>query len=356
MKLIIHAGMNKTGSSSIQQSLASHNSPELNFIDWRSQNHSDMFVLLFHDEATRSRYHVFRTQGMSKQDLDKDRQHWLDNLRRQLDANSAEVTVFSGEDISQPTSMSGCQNMFDFFSDYFDEISVIAYVRPPRSFMNSTFQQRVKSSGLSEIRAQSLWPKYQARFEKLDLVFGKENVELVPFVKDCMLDGDVVRDFWSRIGLECPNMSIPRVNDSLSLEALALLFYQRKLGGGLRTGRRDARILNNSLIQALEGVGSEKFSFSDDFLNSTFRKNAKDLAWMEERLGQKLGDQLSSSSTPISTESDLIGIALEQVEALSEATVREALKVAAEHPDLVVQHLLECLRNICETQATSGSQ
>lgn len=348
--------MNKTGSSSIQHSLASHNSADLNYIKWRSQNHSDMFVLLFHEAATRSRYHVFRTQGISEQELAKEREHWLDNLSRQLDANSAPVTVFSGEDISQPTPMSGCQNMFDYFSNFFDEIKVIAYVRPPRSFMNSTFQQRVKSSGLSEIRAQSLWPKYKARFEKLDLVFGKDNVELVPFVKDCMLDGDVVRDFWNRIGLECPQSSIPRVNDSLSLEALALLFYQRKLGGGLRTGRRDARILNNAFIQTLENVGTEKFSFSNEFLNSTFQKNAVDLAWMEERIGQKLADQVSQSSTPISTESDLIGIALEQIEALSEITVREALKVSADHPDLVVQHLLQCLRNICETHATVGSQ
>ena len=348
MKLVIHAGMNKTGSSSIQQSLESQKSPDLTYIKWKSPNHSELFVLLFHEAVTRERYHIFRTQGSSARELEKEREHWLGEVTRQLEANTGPVTVFSGEDISQPTPISGCQNMFDFFSQFFDDIRVVAYVRPPLSFINSSFQQRVQSSGISKINAQSLWPNYRKRFEKFDLVFGTENVELVPFVKDSLSGGDVVRDFWHRIGVECPLHTIPRANEGLSLEALALLFYQRKMGDGIRTGSHDAYRKNNSLIRRLKKVGTQKFSFSGEFLENVFRQNVDDLEWIENRLGQKLADQAPRTDRPISTESELIEVALEQIGMLSDLTVREALNVSTNHPDQVALHLLDCLRNICE--------
>ena len=135
MKLVIHAGMSTTGSSSIQQSLQSHKTPDLNYIKWKSENHSELFYLLFHETAIRDRYHIFRTQGISVRELDEERERWLDQLTRQLVANTSPVSVFSGEDISPPSPISGLRNMFDFFSKFFEDIRVVAYVRPPRSYI-----------------------------------------------------------------------------------------------------------------------------------------------------------------------------------------------------------------------------
>ena len=54
-------------------------------------------------------------------------------------------------------------------------ITVIAYVRPPVSFMASAFQQAVRVEGRTDRRSR-FWPGYRERFEKLDTVFGRENV------------------------------------------------------------------------------------------------------------------------------------------------------------------------------------
>ena len=174
-------------------------------------------------------------------------------------------------------------------------------------------------------------------------------MELVPFVKDCLRGGDVVSDVWNRLGIECPLDTFARENEGLSLEALALLFYQRKKGGGIRTGRRDAHALNAPLIKVLEKVGTQKLSFSSEFLENTCQRNVDDLDWIENRLGRKLADQAPRTSRPISTESELIEVALEQIQILSELTVREALNVSKKHPHQVAHHLLDCLRNVCET-------
>ncbi|MEP4699509.1 MAG: hypothetical protein ABJZ79_00010 [Parasphingorhabdus sp.] len=348
MRLIIHAGMNKTGSSSIQDTVSELSRPDLTYVDWKSANHSEMYVLLFQDPKMQARYHIFKTQGWSAADLSAERKVWLKRLRHQMKQNTAPLTVFSGEDISQPGfSEEGVKRMRDFFASYFEDIRVIAYARPPLSFMNSSFQQQVKSGGLDNINIDRLWPSYRKRFEKLDRVFGRENVDLVPFSRETLHGEDVVSDFFWRAGLEQPETLPPSKNDGLSLEALALLFAQRKLGEGLRTGFREATKANNAFVFALSSVWREKFSFSKTLLDGVVERHQSDMDWIEDRIGQPLRDAPKASGRQISCEQDLIDVATEQAQVvqLLELIQKKGRRGRGD-PERRLTYLLDCLNRL----------
>lgn len=387
-RLIFHAGMNKTGSSAIQRSIQKLDGQGVNYLEWKSNNHSVLFMLLFQSKELRDDYHVFRTQGWSREELNEEEKRWLEILRSQLERNRADAIVFSAEDASQPNvSEEPLRNFKEFFSPYVDSIEVIAYVRSPFSFATSAFQQRVKSGGLAKLDFESLWPDYRKRFENLDLVFGTENVTLVHFDSTELIGGDVVSDFIFRTGLpnhdssledtdragfreessqseqnrkrqdssrrvrqkttktkrkltkllsevvasrvlSRPGSSNKRANKSLSLEALSLLFYQRKYGTGLQQGFRGATEANNAFIRELSTIGSTKFQLSHELVARITSENAADLNWIENRIGKVILDDVSDGSEGVSTEAELEEIAL--------ALLPDLMKSFVEHRRLSV--------------------
>jgi hypothetical protein len=310
-ELILHAGMNKTGSSSIQKSLRALSGEKINFLKWKWENHSDLFMLLFQDKILREKYHIFKTQGWSASDLDRETEIWQEVLSKELLVNKFETTLFSAEDASQPNvSVVAMQRFYDFFAPHFDRIRVIAYVRSPYSFANSAFQQRVKSGGIKKIDMHTLWPNYRLRFEKLDEVFGQENVFLVHFTPSELFDGDVVSDFCRRIDIELSDTSRTRANDSLSLEALSLLYYQRKYGVGINRGSRGSTKANNAFVHAISKIGSTKFQFEPEAFCNVLEENRSDLDWIEGRMGKSVTQDLSGMSGGVKTEEDLENVAL----------------------------------------------
>lgn len=310
MRLIIHAGMNKTGSSSIQRTLEGMRDTNFEYVEWVSSNHSEMYVLLFQEEALLERYHIFQTQGVRLDELAKRRRTWRARLGDQLARTDKDLVVFSGEDISQPARNEvAVTAMQDYFARHFDDIRIIAYVRPPQSFINSAFQQKVKSAGVDRIDVRRLWPNYRQRFERLDRAFGRENVTLVKFDRENLREGDVVEDFIARSAITGERAAMRRINDSLSLEALALLFAHRRLAGGMKKGFASATRQNNAMVHQLSSIKGRKFELSAGLIADAIAANADDLAWMEERLETTLAEELVERDGQIGSEDDLLEVA-----------------------------------------------
>ena len=55
------------------------------------------------------------------------------------------------------------------------DLRACGFVRSPASFMESVFQQRLKS-GNATFNPRALYPGYRARLEKFDLALGRERV------------------------------------------------------------------------------------------------------------------------------------------------------------------------------------
>ena len=319
-RVVVHVGMHKTGTSSIQDTFFRSTDPEVAYVDWTNGNHSPLFVLLFEDPQKQDQYHVFRNRGAAYlTELPQLRAQWLDRVRRQVRQAQGKTVIFSAEDSSAPKFEHATRAMQAFFAGLSEDVRAVGYARHPKSFVQSAFQQNLRGGMVIDMERKGLRPNYQKRFEKIDRYFGRDNVTFREFHRDRMTGGDVVKDFASTIGITPPSETeIIRSNESMSLEATALLYVQRHYGTGLRSGFVGAETGNNWFIDRLSRLGEGKLVFSDDMLAPLMARIAEDVAWMEARLGRSFADLEENRADPVTTMEGLTQIALDQFDAFVE--------------------------------------
>ena len=308
-RVVIHAGMHKTGSSAIQQHFQRHPAEGMVYAPWNEGNHCGLFILLFQDPALQPQYHGFLHRGPAfAERLPAMRAEWTAKMRAAMDAAGDRTVVFSAEDISLPIYRDAAVRMRDFFAQWTDRIDVVAYARSPRSFAVSVFQQLVKD-GLNRLVPEELWPHYRARFGMLDEVFGAEHVTLRQYDRGALAGGDIVRDFATFVGVDPGGEVTSDVNATLSAEATALLFAQRKLGDNLPSGFPGAPVANQSFVNRLSTLGRSRFDFADALWRPVVERHAADLAWIEARMGRPLADRPTRDAILIGSEDDLLRLA-----------------------------------------------
>lgn len=318
--ILIHAGMHKTGSSSIQSTLAKLNETQIDYLPWRVDNHSGLFTLMFHDapETTGG----FKRAGSSAQSVRELADRWGARatalMEKRAAAGNQRPLVFSAEAISSAPE-DAVQRMADYMRRYDPDIRVLAYVRPPISFMSSAFQQRSKFGLPHNLAEMRVWPRYRARFEKLDRVFGREAVTLKLFQRDLFAGGDVVLDFAREAGVTLDPSDVVRANESMSLEAIALLYVQSQYGA--RFGPRDQanKQRHGRFLDRVTRIGGRRFVLDGALTMPIVEANRADLDWMEARLGQPLLDAPAEGTDTVATEADLIAAAVAATPQLEQA-------------------------------------
>lgn len=200
----------------------------------------------------------------------------------------------SAEDASQ--SNISCMNLHTFknlFSDLVGRFQIIVYVRPPLSFMISSYAQCVVSGCEVELNIEKLLPRYEARLKKFEIVFGKENVIYTCFSRETLSNGDIVCDFLNKLGevdinqINQINQSKNQINKSIGFDKLSLLIYYRKfcVESNQHIGKTKKEI--SLLLYFLRDlkVENRKFSFSNKHqLFSSYKSVAKDWDWVNSRL------------------------------------------------------------------------
>ena len=307
VKVIIHAGMPKTGSTSIQRTFAHRDLGHVRYFRWRIANHTELFALLFFEPV--EHFRLFKRRGESREALLQQREKWLESFEQDLTRPGASTCLLSAEAITNPRALFALAPPKAFLEKYSDDIQVVAYIRPPVSFMQSLFQERVKN-GNTVFNPRHFWPRYRRRIEPLDRVFGRENVTLRKFDPKTLENGNVVDDLAEFAGIALPPGPARNENESLSLEALALLFVQRKFGRGIATGFPGATGKHDAFMKRLAAIGKEKIRFASELVLPVIEARKADLEWMERRLSEPLLDIPKNSNGPLlRSEQDLLSVA-----------------------------------------------
>jgi len=337
----VHIGMHKTGSSSIQQTLAAQDWPEHHYVREGPPNHSVMLRTVFQDNLR-------KLKNLEADASWKNLPEIRERLRKGLETELGQVTkpniILSAEDLSGRNTVgrSGIEALRDLLMLHVDRIQVIGYVRSPASLIQSAFQQKAKVHSSSQNRAMLELHKipYRARLEKFDTIFGRENVTLVKFNRKSLIGGDVVLDFAERIGLPITVEDVVQANVSLSQEAVAALYARNKYGirpleiGPWHRARQTARL-------AVEGLGSGTFRLSAALLQPVLDEMAADIDWLEARMGEPIRDAPPEGADCIGSETELLAVAGAQQEAVRSLFLAEldkqpdAPKSVAEMLDLM---------------------
>lgn len=198
MKLVLHIGTGKTGTTSIQKFFVDNSRKMLEqgiFYPVKRSvvpNHILLpagFVKQGSIEIPRNRFYLD-----SVYEFNKDYQKFKFSLDRELEKHKPIVLVLSAEQLFRDFSNKSAISLKDFLEPYFDEITVVAYVRDPASDYASRISQHIRTGilmsppALRNVRA--VLEYYESQFPGC--------VRVNAFEREQLVSGDVVADFISK--------------------------------------------------------------------------------------------------------------------------------------------------------------
>lgn len=315
--VIFHVGTHKTGSSSIQSSLHTGiKDANYVYLDLGRVNHSGPITqICMHDP---SRYHANRKLGMSKQESLLQKQQYLDRLLKALQDLDGKIGVISAED-AWALPEEALEYIRETIRSYGHSIRVLAYVRPPKSYIESAFQQRVKA-GQGTFEPDRAYPRYQ-RLLTILKVFRGYQCDFIAFKRDRLRKNDVVIDFCSRIGLNSTSITVKHENESVSLLSLKLLYsYRAKYGP--EKARSDAIARSQLMVKIARKFACEqRLAFDNAILEDYLRTRGNDVLAYKRVMGEDADDlikgELLDEVGNVRNEGDLLGLSPSEVSLLN---------------------------------------
>jgi hypothetical protein len=308
---VLHVGMPKTGTTSIQESLFHGlKDPRFQFVSLGNSNAVAFLEPLFGDDP--EGFWVHRRTGASAENVRR-RVHDADRrlraaLRR---AGKAAATAILSAERCWAFSASSLERLRDYVSAEGFDVRVIAYLRPLKSWLESSFQQEAKLLNkvfdlgrlAEDVRARrSFW--YTQRLSGLDHVFGHENITVRLFARHALVGGCVVRDLCTTLGVDFKGEDIIRTNESISADAVRMLCcFHRFHPGASRLSLWSAHLL----VKRLESLGGPPFRFHSSLLAPLADEIAAQEREIRERYGVDIHQKLRESDADlgIRDESDL---------------------------------------------------
>lgn len=217
---------------------------------------------------------------------------------REMARVDAPAVIMSAEGLHRrnPAAISRLKALLE---PWFSQIYVVIYLRAQDGYVLSQYQQVVrsgKSHSLKEHVVGSLLRNdhdYNAKLKKWADIFGREAIRPRLFERSRFVDGSLICDFLSTIGIEDRTWVVDEApkNASLDSESVALLSdYNAQLFNGLPLKKADA--LRRRLISLLaERASGEKLVLPSDLRDqvverwrATNAQVAKD--WFDRADGQ----------------------------------------------------------------------
>jgi hypothetical protein len=286
--IVLHVGMHKTGSTAIQASLDGYRDGVFEYAslppvveeDRQSQcNHSLLINTAF--DRSHKRAGTLLRFGVAAGDVDRFRLQCRDALEACLRACEAEVLILSAETITgfDPDST---QALGALLRQYASDIQVYAYVRDPFDYVKAVTQEVIKSGYAGD----DLHPlSYWKNFHHIEDAFGAERVFYRLYRRETLLNGDVIADFGSWIGLKGDHAHRLEVNATLSTDAVRCLYALNRFP--MFSSGSD--LLNHAWCELL-GVFGRLFPGRFEIPARLVAREIDiwDIGWMEARLGQSL--------------------------------------------------------------------
>ncbi|MCH2094014.1 MAG: hypothetical protein MK160_02755 [Rhodobacteraceae bacterium] len=315
---ILHIGMPKTGTSSIQDTFFALDMPDHHYIKAGHANHGAIVRAMLPNDKKAIQRAARRAASIERQQTANAR--LLKRFQDELNTFDKPNLLMSAEVLGgNAVSAEWLASFRDHLANYVTDFRIIGYVRAPISSTQSGFQQLLKA-GKHRFFDKPGVVGYRSVFEKYDQIFGRENVELVKYDRASLRNGDVVQDLAHRIGVALEPHQIVASNISVSHESLSLMYSALLKGECFKDYPGIVNDLD-SLVTDLQGYGTKKFAVGEALGRAIIERCAEDIAWMEERLGEELLDGGSAADHAVNNAEDLHHVAGENRDMALEALV-----------------------------------
>lgn len=270
-RMIVHVGMHKSGTSAVQDSLAANlNDPNFKYLAFEKPNNSNTIR------------HVFWNTALQDEDAkqrliaERQRRRSFVAMTRSLNTLGRAVPIISAEIIGiLPRAAS--DKLFDMLGIYRRNIQIIAYLRNMPDYVDSAFQEKLKSSFVT-LDQPTIDARYKRRFAHFERRFSRRNVLLKPFSRRALHNGCVVQDFCKTFDIDFDPAGVVRSNERLSLPAIRLLYAYRQVHQAARNGDR-------GLFDMLATLPGGKFQLSDEMTRAVAICEEQDFAYALDRVG-----------------------------------------------------------------------
>ena len=312
-KLVLHIGMNKTGSTAIQSSLRAAAGttflyPVLGEPPYKPHN-EDGFDQVFSRERLEQNPVGAEDEARIAAIVAAGRERI-----REAAADAGErPVILSSEGAYRYLTLDDVKRLHRFVEPLFDDVQILAYVRDPFGFISAAFHNWIKGHGLANFKLK--YQRYR-RFEKFDRVFGRERVRLFKFDRSSFPNGDVVAHFCDTVGL--PRLESGPVNVTLCRPAVSAIYRLNRLAaenGGDMPGLPAAR---KAIIRDFPHRDWPKFRLSPHVIAPVIERRPDDIVWIEERMGCSLRDDYPPKDGDVTSEEDLLHIDTDALHRLQE--------------------------------------
>jgi hypothetical protein len=250
VKVVLHAGFPKTGSSSLQRYFGSHilglSQSGIYYPKFDKFASHWALTAAFHD-APQNYHHV------SRRITTEDVSHRLNAARKKLHSLLAAVeedgvVLLSHEGFGADLlAEKGISELRDTLLSFTDRVQIVAYARNPVELYPSSIQQRLKSLERHVIMPGDWVSDHTARADYLKGIFGEEHCEILIHSSSTLTNGDIIDDFAQYLsrttGKQLPlSLSRERRNTSLSGPTCAILFALKMGDAGALHRKAFARL------------------------------------------------------------------------------------------------------------------
>ncbi|MCB1703529.1 MAG: hypothetical protein KDI17_01645 [Halioglobus sp.] len=309
---IIHTGFHKTGSSSVQHSLAKNRArleeqgyhyPDIQINDVRFYNRSVPLHGRYCDEPEKFQHYRYQNG------LDPDFANSEIDALFERELWSKPKLIFSDEFIST-LSPAGLARLRDDFTAHGFNLRAISYIREPFNSIVSVAQQRARHDSLEKTLASGRSNKDIERISAIIDVLGTD-AEFYSFEKACEHPAGPIGFFFQLLDIEIPADEVVRVNESMSDQSVRLLSFINSVAPERISFKRNNRLRRKFDFLPLTKIEGEKFQFTqkevaiikpgvlkarkamaailgDDFLPPAPFTHRREAEWTEQQLSYLL--------------------------------------------------------------------
>ena len=294
---VLHVGMPKTGSSSIQSTLFfGLDNTGHRYIGFGEINGSRALKTLLGENP--EQFFLHRFLNFDKKVTERLKARFQQRLTKSLRLSRREraIPILSAEGCWS-MNRSELESLRKLIDNHGYEVRVIVYLRPIKAWLESVFQERVKwgmqdfTALIQQQTARNSRSNYRERLATLEEAFGRDNIFAYPFRSHELADQCVVKDFCLRLGIRMDPTQIRQTNEGMSLDAVRLLYAYNQFGCDKDPGNIKELLLLHRTLQDLQG---ESLRFHSQAIKPIAPFIGKQQELISQHYGIDLSEDLSA--------------------------------------------------------------